>query len=260
MSSNQSPVLMPGAYVGPGVEVHEGVHLEPGAVVLSAAEGAQPPTILESGCLIGANATVLPGITIGMRARVEPGSVVNRSVPALAIVDGNPARIVGYLEAAPSIADPRGAGDDDADRSRPSKVSGVVLNTFPLVHDLRGNLTVGEVGAGLPFKPARFFMVFDVPSAETRGAHAHLTCAQMLIAVTGSVRVVVDNGDDREEFLLDRPNLGLSIPPMVWAIQFGYSPDAVLLVLASEPYDAAEYIRDYGEFLAQKQRPVSPEA
>src|SRR4051812_37478996 len=90
-------VVMPGAYLADGVVVGRDVIVEPGAVVL-AANGAGSPTTLESGAVIGANATIVGGVVVGQRARVEPGSVVNRSVPPLAIVDGNPARIVGYVD------------------------------------------------------------------------------------------------------------------------------------------------------------------
>lgn len=92
-------------------------------------------------------------------------------------------------------------------------------------------------------------MVFGVPNAEIRGEHAHRTCHQFLICAHGSCAVVADDGHVREEFLLDDPSLGLHLPPLTWGIQYKYSADAVLLVFASEYYDAGEYIRDYGEFL-----------
>jgi dTDP-4-dehydrorhamnose 3,5-epimerase-like enzyme len=119
-----------------------------------------------------------------------------------------------------------------------------------LVEDLRGRLSVGEVGSDLPFAPQRYFMVFDVPGKDVRGEHAHRECAQFLICARGSVTVVVDDGQASEEVVLDRPDLGLYVPPMVWAVQYRYSPDALLFVLASHPYDARDYIRDYDEFLS----------
>ncbi|MEO8779683.1 MAG: FdtA/QdtA family cupin domain-containing protein, partial [Rhodanobacter sp.] len=94
----------------------------------------------------------------------------------------------------------------------------------------------------------------DVPTAETRGEHAHRRCHQFLIAVKGSVHVVADDGERREQFVLDRPNLGLYLPPMTWGIQYRYSDDAVLLVFASHHYDASDYIREYGTFVEQVQR------
>ena len=130
-----------------------------------------------------------------------------------------------------------------------SVVNGVRLHVLREVRDPRGDLCVAEVGPDLPFAVRRSFVVYNVPSAELRGAHAHRRCAQFLMAVKGSLRVLADDGVRRAEFNLDRPNLGLLLPPMVWGVQYRYSPDAVLLVLASDPYDPADYIRDYDEFV-----------
>ena len=116
------------------------------------------------------------------------------------------------------------------------------------VADIRGSLTVGEFERTVPFPVKRYFMVFDVPSVETRGEHAHRVCHQFLICVRGSCAVVADDGKNRQEFLLDRPDIGIHLPPMVWGIQYKYSADAMLLVFASHYYDSADYIRDYAEF------------
>ncbi|HEY3180344.1 MAG TPA: WxcM-like domain-containing protein [Casimicrobiaceae bacterium] len=207
------------------------------------------PTLICRNASIGANATILPGVTIGRDAMVGAGAVVTRSVPPHAIVVGNPARIVGYVDskASASIEIDLGAGAASAETTR---VAGVVVHDLPLVHDLRGNLTAGEVPSDVPFRPSRYFLVHDVPTGETRGSHAHRQCEQFLVCVTGSCAVVVDDGMHRLEVALDRPNRGLYVPPMVWATQYKYTRDAVLLVLASHPYDPADYIRDYEEFLA----------
>lgn len=196
---------------------------------------------------IGANATILPDVRIGQNAMVGAGSVVTRSVPANAIVAGNPARITGYIGA--DALDPK-APVEPANGKRKSKVPGVCLHTLPRISDIRGSLTVGEFERSIPFVAKRYFMVFDVPSIETRGEHAHHECHQFLIGVRGSVSVVADDGQNREEFLLDQPNIGLHIPPMVWGTQYKYSADAVLFVFASHYYDAEDYIRDYSEFLS----------
>jgi len=129
-----------------------------------------------------------------------------------------------------------------------SPVRGVRLHVLREVRDARGDLCVAEVGPDLPFAVQRSFLVYNVPSAELRGEHAHHRCHQFLMAVKGSIHVIADDGARREEFVLDRPNLGLHLPPMVWGVQHRYSADAVLLVLASDRYDAADYIRDYAEF------------
>jgi len=166
------------------------------------------------------------------------------------MVEGSPARIVGYVDAA--------CGDS----SNPAKpkfelgtsathVVGVNMHRMPRVPDIRGSLTVGEFDRRIPFFAKLYFMVFDVPSMETRGEHAHRECHQFLICVRGSCAVVADDGNNRQEFLLDRPDIGIHLPPMVWGIQYKYSADAVLLVFASHYYDSADYIRDYSEFLLQ---------
>ncbi len=95
-------------------------------------------------------------------------------------------------------------------------------------------------------------MVFNVPSEETRGQHAHFECEQYLICAKGRVSVLVDDGSNRQEYLLDSPSLGLYLPPMVWGVQYRYSGDAVLLVFASHAYDPADYIRDYSAFIKEK--------
>jgi dTDP-4-dehydrorhamnose 3,5-epimerase-like enzyme len=128
-------------------------------------------------------------------------------------------------------------------------VKGVRLYELPLISDLRGGLTFAEVNNPLPFTPKRYFLVLDVPGRDVRGEHAHKECHQFLICVSGSCSVVVDDGHYRAEYLLNRPNLGLHVPPLVWATEYKYSPDAVLLVLASDIYRADDYIRDYDAFL-----------
>lgn len=205
-------------------------------------------TTVERNASIGANATILPGINIGRGAMVGAGAVVLRDVPNHAIVVGNPARIVGYVDASESLAMPATSTSVAAVPGH-SPVKGVALQQLPQFEDMRGMLSVGEFGRDLPFTPKRYFVVFNVPSAEVRGEHAHRQCQQFLVCVSGSMSVVVDDGTRREEFLLDRPDAGLHIPPLVWATQYRFSPDAVLLVFASEHYAAADYIRNYDEFL-----------
>ena len=116
--------------------------------------------------------------------------------------------------------------------------------------DLRGSLAAIELENDLPFVPRRFFAVFGVPSAYVRGEHAHRTCSQVLACLAGSVSVLVDDGDRRDEVRLEDLDVALYIPAMVWGSQFRFSSDAVLGVFASEPYDADDYIRDYAEYLA----------
>lgn len=114
--------------------------------------------------------------------------------------------------------------------------------------DHRGRLVVGELNQQLPFVVERFFFVSKVPEGEPRGIHAHKECHQFLVCVAGSVKAMVDDGDTRTVVTLDRPTLGLHMPPLTWGAQYDYSPDAVLLVLASHSYDADDYIHEYDEY------------
>jgi len=212
-------------------------------------------TLVRKGASIGANATILPGLTIGQSAMIGAGAVVMKDVPPYAIVVGNPARIVGYCETTKSrSAKSKPVTSDKTALSQPAiNAKGVKLYEMPVVVDLRGSLTFGEYDKQLPFAPVRYFLIHDVPSREIRGEHAHYQCQQFLICIKGSCSVVVDDGENRDEILLDRPSLGLFIPAMIWATEYKYSPDAVLLVLASEIYKAEDYIRDYDLFLKEIQ-------
>jgi hypothetical protein len=203
-------------------------------------------TTVREGASIGANATILPGLNIGQRSMIGAGSVVTRDVPPNSIVVGNPARIVGYVEADARPKETVTAAD--ADSLTESRVPRTYLVRLTRANDLRGSLVAANFSGDLPFVPERFFTVFDVPSTYVRGSHAHIECEQLLVCLHGSVRAVVDDGSVRQEFLLDRPDVGLYIGPMVWGIQYAYSADAVLLVLASLPYDPDDYIRDPDEF------------
>jgi acetyltransferase-like isoleucine patch superfamily enzyme len=210
-------------------------------------------TLVRRGASLGANSTILPGLTIGAHAMVGAGAVVTRSVPPHAIVVGNPARIVGYTTDRAPVSRGTASGPAPAPASSGDLlVPGVSLRKLPIVEDLRGSLSFGEFDQHLPFIPRRYFIVFDVPSKEVRGEHAHKRLHQFLVCVKGACAVVVDDGQRRQELVLDTPGLGLHIPPGVWGTQYKYTPDAVLLVLASDVYDASDYIRDYDEFLEYK--------
>jgi acetyltransferase-like isoleucine patch superfamily enzyme len=207
-----------------------------------------PRTVVQRGASIGANACLLPGLTIGAGAMVGAGSVVTRDVPAHAVVVGNPACISGYVDARKVEED---LGVQQASSPTEVRVRGVKLIELPEVIDIRGRLSFAEVGSGLPFEPQRYFLVYGVPNREVRGEHAHRELEELLVCVTGEVRMIVDDGAAREEIHLNRPTLGLYVPPMVWRTQYRFSPEAVLLALASCPYDPDDYIRDYDQFLKE---------
>ena len=240
-----------GAYVGKGIRLEDDVKVGAGATLAHLTEGSGDagfsPGLVRAGASVGANATILPGVVIGPKARIEPGSVVTRSVPSNAIVAGNPAQIIGYVGTVDNQVDPWASSPSGV---HGTSVSGVTIRQMSEVEDLRGNLSVGELGRDVPFEVKRYFLVYDVPNMEIRGEHAHLVCHQFLIAAKGSLRVVVEDGVNREEIVLDKPSLGLHLPPMTWGIQYRYSPDAVLLVLASHHYDPSDYVRDHDRFLA----------
>lgn len=211
-----------------------------------------PDTVVRKGASLGANCTILPGITIGRAAMVGAGSVVTRDVPPFAIVAGNPARIVGYVDThdVGESRVTRARAPSEGEPSRALRVAGASLHRLVRADDLRGSLVSGEVESHIPFAPRRFFSVMDVPSKDVRGAHAHHVCEQFLVCQAGSVAVVLDDGQVREEVILEDPRLGLYVPPMVWSVQYRYTSDAILLVLASHSYEPQDYIRDYDEFLA----------
>ncbi|HEY3583913.1 MAG TPA: WxcM-like domain-containing protein [Casimicrobiaceae bacterium] len=238
--------------IAAGVKIWGGVALEDDVRIAGDAAFVPPAresggTTVHRGATIGANATIAAGVTIGAGAFVEPGAVVVKSVPPHAIVRGSPARIVGYVDLirrdAPLVQPAQRHAITTTD------VEGVTLHELLLVHDMRGDLSAGEFERQIPFPVRRYFIVFDVPSEDVRGEHAHRRCRQFLVCLRGRCRVVVDDGHKRAEIVLDRPNLGLYLPPMVWGIQYQHTSDALLLVFASEYYDPADYIRDYGEFL-----------
>jgi UDP-2-acetamido-3-amino-2,3-dideoxy-glucuronate N-acetyltransferase len=206
-------------------------------------------TVIQRGASIGANATILPGLTIGRGAMIGAGAVVTRSVPANSVVTGNPARITGYVGVHGQPVFQAQAAPETG-RSAAAEVEGVALHRLPLVDDIRGALSFGEFQRHIPFEIKRYFLVFGVPSQHIRGEHAHREQHQFLVCVHGRCNVVADDGTNRQEFLLDNPATGVYIPPMVWAVQYKYSPDAVLLVLVSGFYDPNDYIRDYDEFLS----------
>ena len=137
--------------------------------------------------------------------------------------------------------------------NQPLNVRGCSLHHLPHHVAMRGELGVAEFAHHLPFLPKRCFWVYHVPSKEVRGEHAHRKCQQFLIALNGSIVVVLDDGIRTTQVTMDNPNTGLLIAPMVWGTQYKYTTDAILLVFASHPYDSQDYIRDYQQFLTMAQ-------
>lgn len=115
--------------------------------------------------------------------------------------------------------------------------------------DRKGNLTVVENGVTLPFDVKRVYYLYDVPGGESRGSHAHRVLEQLIVAASGSFTVTLDDGKEKRSFFLNRPYQGLYVKPGLWRDLDNFSSGAVCMVLASEVYDASDYIRDYEEFL-----------
>jgi polyisoprenyl-phosphate glycosyltransferase len=140
---------------------------------------------------------------------------------------------------------------DDEPSIRATAVRGVRICRLPVARDLRGALVAAELRELVPFVTRRCFLVFDVPSTDVRGQHAHRLCHQFLVCVQGRLHVIADDSAQRQEVVLEDNRTGLYLPPLTWSTQYRYSRDATLLVLASHAYDADDYIRDYDAFLAE---------
>ena len=237
-----------GVIFGDSVVVEAGASLIPPRLLFG---GPDKDLVIRDDVVVGAGALVAGATLIGKGARIQPGAVVTRDVPPYAIVSGNPATVVGY--AAPIGPDRVSSVPihfvPPALPGFLKLVGGASLHRFPEANDLRGNLSFAQVGDHLPFVIQRFFCVYGVPSSEIRGEHAHRTLHELLVCVSGGLRVSLTDGKDRHEVVLDEPGVGLYLPPLVWSTQFQQSPTTVLMVMCSEPYDPGSYIRDYDEYL-----------
>ena len=241
--------VLPDARIGRNCDISDHVFIESGVTIgdqVTIGSGAQIARDVQiaRGVSLGANCTLAAGLTVGRAASIGDGAVVMHNVPAHAMVSGNPARILGYVDAAH-----RPASRVAVAGGVQTLAGGAVLRRFDVYTDLRGSLVAGNFMDEVPFAAKRFFTSYAVPGREVRGEHAHRTCHQFLVCVSGSVSIVVDDGKVREEVRLESPDMGLYLPPMVWSVQYQYSEGGTLLVFASERYDPDDYIRDYEEFL-----------
>ena len=123
---------------------------------------------------------------------------------------------------------------------------------FSKISNREGNITPVHNNENIPFEIKRVFYLYDIPGGESRGAHAHKECHQLLIAVSGSFEVVLNDGKNKRIIKLDRPNFGLHIPSGIWAAEQGFSSGAICLVLASHPYAENDYIRKYDDYIKYK--------
>lgn len=120
------------------------------------------------------------------------------------------------------------------------------------IGDRKGNITAVNNNKEIPFDVKRVFYLYDIPGGESRGAHAHKECHQFLIAVSGSFEVLLDDGKIKKLVQLNTPNIGLHIPPGIWASEVNFSSGSVCLVLASEEYNEKDYLRGYNNYLVYK--------
>jgi hypothetical protein len=127
----------------------------------------------------------------------------------------------------------------------------IELVDLPLIPDQRGNLTFIEGNRHVPFSIERVYYLYDIPGGSVRAGHAHYALEQLLIPLAGSFDVLLDDGTERQTVTLNRPSIGLRISSLTWRELHNFSSGAVCLVLASIPYDEADYIRDYDAFLAE---------
>jgi uncharacterized RmlC-like cupin family protein len=122
------------------------------------------------------------------------------------------------------------------------------LIELPKLNATSGFITPIQATDEIPFAVKRVFYLYDVPSGESRGAHAHKECHQLLVAATGAFEVELTDGKRKERVLLNQPNIGLHIPPMIWASEVNFSGSSICLVLASHEYQEEDYIRDYQHY------------
>lgn len=120
--------------------------------------------------------------------------------------------------------------------------------------DRKGNLSVVENGETFPFDVKRVYYIYDVPGGESRGAHAHKELSQVIVAVSGSFKVTLDDGNVKRTFFLNRPYQGLYVKSGMWRDLEDFSSGAICMVLASDVYKSEDYIRDYDEFLNFRQQ------
>jgi len=133
-----------------------------------------------------------------------------------------------------------------------TKTNDCKLITIDQIGDRRGHISVVENNKEVPFEIMRVFYLYDIPGGESRGAHAHKECHQLLVAVSGGYQVEVNDGANVRVYTLNRPNLALHIPPGIWASEINFTSGSICLVLASHEYDEEDYIRDYEDFINYK--------
>lgn len=135
---------------------------------------------------------------------------------------------------------------------KPTSVDDCKLIEIDQIGDRRGHISVVENNREVPFEVKRVFYLYDIPGGESRGAHAHKVCHQVLVAASGGFQVEVNDGKRKYIFSLNRPNQALHVPPGIWASEINFTSGAICLVLASHGYNENDYIRGYQDFISYK--------
>lgn len=140
----------------------------------------------------------------------------------------------------------------ETDSSERSTIWDCAVLTLPSFKTESGAITALNNLQEIPFMVKRVFYIYDIPAGESRGAHAHKTCHQLLVAGSGAFEILLDDGKMKRQVLLNRPFMGLHIPPGIWAAEINFSSGSICLVLASHLFSESDYIREYREFLLYK--------
>ncbi len=127
------------------------------------------------------------------------------------------------------------------------------LIDIPLAADSRGSLSFATVGSDIPFPVQRVFWIHDVPQGSRRGGHSHRTCSEVVVAVNGAFRMVVDDGVQRAEVWMDSPNWGILVPAGMWCELLDFLPGTVVVVMASHAYEASGYCHDYSQYIKERE-------
>ena len=136
--------------------------------------------------------------------------------------------------------------------SKESTVFDCTLITFDKNHQIKGNLTAVTNSNQIPFDVKRIYYLYDVPGGLSRGGHAHIDLQQLVVALSGSFDITLDDGNAKRTFQLSRPNMGLLIPSGLWRELNNFSSGSICMVLASDLYSEEDYFRDYDKFIAWK--------
>lgn len=231
-----------GVQVWDGIKIEDNVFIGPNATFTNdpMPRSKQYPdsfskTHIAEGASIGANATVLPGIRIGRSAMVGAGAIVTSDVPDFAIITGNPARVVNFVDA------------NIIETNNNSSIKGVSRIDFIHKADSRGSLVFGEIENHLPFAPKRFFYLCDIPNNKHRADHAHRECTQVFLSIRGKNKIFLRDLHHKEIHILNEGE-GLIVPPKVWVNYYDTNPNDILMVFNSHKFDEKDYIRCADEF------------